>query len=51
MSILEIQTQHAVTLEAKRILWHASQYLYRNQLGDASRVQAMDLLDSIRRNY
>lgn len=51
MTILEAQSQHAATLEAKRILWNASQYLYRNQFGDAGRVQAMDMLDRIRRDF
>lgn len=37
--------------EARRILWSAAEYLYRNQLGDPARVKAMDILDDVRRDY
>ena len=46
-----IHSAHRNDDKAVSILWNAAQYLYRNQMGQPSRVKAMDLLDDIRRNY
>jgi hypothetical protein len=37
--------------KARRCLWNAAQYLYRHQFGSYPRVEAMDILDDIRRDY
>lgn len=37
--------------EARLMLYKAAEYLYKNQLGQPSRVRAMDILDDIRRDW
>ncbi len=39
-----------MTQEGYNKLWNAANYLFRSQMGDHNRVEAMDLIDNIRRN-
>ena len=49
-SPMDILFSDPSSVSARAVLWDAANYIYANQLGDHSRVMAMDLLDNLRRS-